>query len=100
MARSQDQTIQLKVRMKEPLRSRLEVFAKRRGVSLNEEVVTRLMRSFDIADIEWTIRSAFSEAGLPMRRKTREPLMDWGPNVEVPEFGTVSLNDFFHIGGP
>src|SRR5262245_9631690 len=38
---------QLKVRMREPLRARLEQDAKRRGVSINAEIVDRLERAAD-----------------------------------------------------
>jgi Arc-like DNA binding domain len=40
--------VQLKVRMKEPLRAALEKVAQERGVSLNAEIVYRLERSFDL----------------------------------------------------
>ena len=39
--RSRDAVIQLKARMHEPLRARLEKLAKQRGVSLNTELVDR-----------------------------------------------------------
>jgi hypothetical protein len=45
--RSESDTVQLKVRMKEPLRAALEEAARQRGVSLNSEVVRRLERSFE-----------------------------------------------------
>ena len=44
--RSRSDTIQLKARMKEPLRAKLEAAAKARGVSLNAEMIHRLERSF------------------------------------------------------
>ena len=44
--RKKTATVQLKVRMKEPLRGQLEKAAKARGVSLNSEAVDRLDRSF------------------------------------------------------
>jgi hypothetical protein len=43
--RAKSDTIQLKVRMKEPLRAQLELAAKAHGVSLNSEIVDRLERS-------------------------------------------------------
>jgi hypothetical protein len=43
--------VQLKVRMREPLRARLEKAAKLRGESLNAETVRRLEHSFDIQDL-------------------------------------------------
>ena len=44
--RSRDAAIQLKARMHEPLRARLEKLAKQRGVSLNTELVDRIKESF------------------------------------------------------
>ena len=44
--RSRDAVIQLKARMHEPLRARLEKLAKQRGVSLNTELVDRIKESF------------------------------------------------------
>ena len=45
--REQSATIQLKIRMKEPLRAALEKAAQERGVSLNSEAVKRLELSFE-----------------------------------------------------
>jgi hypothetical protein len=45
--RDEAQTVQLGVRMKEPLRAALEDAAKRHGISMNQEAVRRLERSFD-----------------------------------------------------
>ena len=49
--RKQNTTVDLKVRMKEPLRAKVEKAAKRRGVSMNAEAVDRLERSFDKEDV-------------------------------------------------
>ena len=46
MPRKKSDTVQLKVRMKEPLRARLEKAAKSKGLSLNAEAVARLEQSF------------------------------------------------------
>ena len=46
MARDKSATIDLKVRMKEPLRAKIESAAGARGVSLNAEAVDRLEKSF------------------------------------------------------
>lgn len=43
-------TVDLKVRMKEPLRQRLEKAALRRGISMNAEAVERLEQSFKSED--------------------------------------------------
>lgn len=50
MARPKSATIDLKVRMKEPLRARIERAAKHRGVSLNAEIVDRVEKSFQQED--------------------------------------------------
>lgn len=42
---------QLKVRIREPLRARLELSAKSRGTSLNAELVSRVERSYDRQDL-------------------------------------------------
>ena len=47
MARDKSATVDLRVRMKEPLREKIETAARARGVSLNAEAVDRLARSFD-----------------------------------------------------
>ena len=48
--RKRTATVQLKVRMKEPLRGQLEKAAKARGMSLNAEIGKRLERSFETED--------------------------------------------------
>ena len=52
--REQYAVVELKVRVKEPLRDRIEAAARDRGVSMNAEVISRLERSFarenDVAD--------------------------------------------------
>ena len=56
MARPKSATVDLKVRMKEPLRAKIEAAAKDHGVSLNAETVGRLGRSFldeEARDREW-----------------------------------------------
>ena len=45
-ARKQTAIVGLKVRLREPLRKKLEMAAKKRGVSLNAELVNRLEQSF------------------------------------------------------
>ncbi|MGM0561047.1 MAG: Arc family DNA-binding protein [Pseudomonadota bacterium] len=69
-------TVQLKVRMKEPLREDLAEKAKEHGVSMNQEIVNRLLRSLsedssednmlgdrDIADLTRMIASSLSLGG-------------------------------------
>jgi hypothetical protein len=48
--RKESETVQLAVRMKEPLRAALEEAARRRGVSMNAETIARLERSFEQDD--------------------------------------------------
>ena len=48
--REESATIQFKVRMKEALRARLEEEAGRRGISIAQEIVDRLTRSFDMSE--------------------------------------------------
>lgn len=57
--RREDATIELKVRMKEPLRRQIEHAAKDRGISMNAEAVSRLERSFDAANL---VREAVDHA--------------------------------------
>lgn len=61
--RKKSETVQLKVRMKEPLRAQIEKSATERGVSMNNEMVDRLERSFsreaDAASWESTITDLF-----------------------------------------
>ena len=47
MARKETATVDLKLRLKEPLRAQIEAAASARGVSLNAEMVSRLYRSFE-----------------------------------------------------
>jgi hypothetical protein len=46
MSRAPSENVQLKIRMKEPLRAKLERAAHERGVSMNVEAVSRLEQSF------------------------------------------------------
>src|SRR4051794_10891857 len=45
-SREKTATVDLRVRMKEPLRAQIEEAAKERGISLNAEAVARLEQSF------------------------------------------------------
>jgi Arc-like DNA binding domain len=45
--RDEDASAQVKVRLKEPLRAALEEAARKRGISMNAEVISRLERSFE-----------------------------------------------------
>ncbi len=59
--RPKSATVQLKVRLKEPLRARIEVAAKGNGVSMNAEIGDRLRGSFDREDLLATVRRVMSE---------------------------------------
>jgi hypothetical protein len=48
--RKQTATVDIKIRMREPLRASIEREAKRRGVSMNAEMVDRLQRTFAPTD--------------------------------------------------
>jgi hypothetical protein len=52
MARKPTDTAQLKLRIREDLRRRLEQAAKKRNVSLNHEMVDRLRTSFDHGELQ------------------------------------------------
>ena len=47
MAKKSDAIVQVKLRIREQLRRRLEAAAKKRGVALNYEMMSRLERSFE-----------------------------------------------------
>ncbi len=49
--RDKTATVDLKVRMKEPLRAQLEEAAQGRGVSMNAEAVARLEDSFRVEEL-------------------------------------------------
>ena len=57
IARKQSAMVGLRVRFREPLRKKLEVAAKKRGVSLNAELVDRLERSFSAEAVEQVVSS-------------------------------------------
>ncbi len=60
--RPKSATVQLKVRLKEPLRARVATAAKGNGVSMSAEIVDRLRESFDREDLLTAIRRVMSEA--------------------------------------
>ena len=78
--------VQLKARMREPLRARLEAAAKRRGVSLNAELVDRVERSFAkddafgglvIANMARLMAAAFLQGGQRTAHESNHP--NWRP---------------------
>ena len=64
-ARKQTAIVGLKVRLREPLRKKLEVAAKKKGVSLNAELVSRLEESFLVETLTERMDQIF--AGLDKR---------------------------------
>ena len=60
--RPQTAVVGLKVRMREPLRKKLEVAAKQKGVSLNSELISRLESSFSSEAVEQVIGAKVEQA--------------------------------------
>jgi ABC-type lipopolysaccharide export system ATPase subunit len=83
IARKQSALVGLRVRFREPLRKKLEVAAKKRGVSLNAELVDRLERSFSAEAVEQVVSSKldgmferYEEIARAIFRKYLEELTD------------------------
>ena len=76
-ARKQTAIVGLKVRLREPLRKKLEVAAKKRGVSLNAELVDRLERSFSAESAKQVIDLELERAFSLWRDKMRAVLLGW-----------------------
>lgn len=85
LARSEDAIVQLKARMREPTRAQLEASAKRRGVSLNTELVDRVEKSFaeedafgapEIANMARLMAAAFLRGGQRGAHAGRHPKWD------------------------
>ena len=100
MARLKSATVDLKVRMKEPLRAKIARSAKGHGISLNAEVVRRLEQSFfkeDAREQEWggadtlsLMRVFASLASAVAEREDRNWLDDEAPfDQAVAGFGLV-----------
>ena len=70
--RKQSATVDLKVRVKEPLRAALERAARQRGRSLNAEIVQRLERSLQDEDILTKISSQLAGIEKAMMEKQEE----------------------------
>jgi hypothetical protein len=65
MKRKKSATVGLMVRMKEPLRAKIEKAAKARGVSMNTEATSRLERSFSEGDFVEVVRDALRDPDGP-----------------------------------
>jgi hypothetical protein len=86
-SREKTARVDLKVRMKEPLRARIEAAAQDRGVSLNAEAEGRLERSFTDEDrfggretfgVTIAMLAAFIQGGQTTARADGHPR--WGPS--------------------
>ena len=65
MARAKSATVDLKVRMKEPLRAQIEKAARKAGVSMNADIVGRLERSFiEEENLHWALSRIVGEEAL------------------------------------
>lgn len=73
--RAKTATVDLKVRMKEPLRAAIENAAANNGVSMNAEAVNRLQRTFSEDDVFET-----SLGGPEMRQKVELMISAFGHN--------------------
>jgi Arc-like DNA binding domain len=55
--REKAQVVQFKLRIRESLRARIEVAARKSGISMNSEIERRLEESFDAASIVGGLRA-------------------------------------------
>ncbi len=111
-ARSQDAVVQLKTRMREPLRARLEASAKERGVSLNTELVDRLEQSFtkensfggpQIANMARLMAAAFLRGGQRGARALGHPkwkVDQWIFDIACYESAVAAVVDALHLMQP
>jgi Arc-like DNA binding domain len=109
--RSRDAVIQLKARMHEPLRARLEKLAKQRGVSLNTELVDRIKESFakedsvggpEVAAIVRLITAAFILGGqrAAHRKHPKWKIADWINDPACYEAAVAAVLDALHAMQP
>ena len=97
----------MKIRLREPLRARLESAAKRSGTSLNKELVARLEQSFtkdaafggsDIRHMAMLMASAFALNG---SRKAEEKSLDrWTGDPESYLAGMLGVIDALMTAAP
>jgi hypothetical protein len=88
MARRQgSETVQISVRAKEPLRAALESAAAERGVSMNTEIIERLMRTFED---EVKLEAEFDRRQLYAILRIAAVAMDHSGNSAVIVSGTRS----------
>ena len=97
----------MKIRLREPLRARLESAAKRNGVSLNKELTARVEQSFakdaafggsDIRHVAMHMASAFALNG---SRKAEEKSLDrWTGDPESYLAGMLGVIDALMTAAP
>jgi len=94
-------TVDLKVRMKEPLRARLEKASAKRGISMNAEAVDRLERSFneddswggpEILNMARLMAAAFIRGGQGARHPQKAAPADW---INDPAFYEVAAETVY-----
>ena len=99
--RKQSETVQVGLRMKEPLRADLEEAARRRGVSLNAELVARLEKSLED---DQRIEEVFGSAELFGLMKAVASIMEMiGGNARMlagPRFGPAPARPHSWIDHP
>lgn len=92
MVRAKSATIDIKVRMKEPLRAKLEKAAKERGISLNAEAVDRLERSFQTQAVlietlggkdAYSILKVLGSVAALIQTRTGKTAADWKTGVAI-----------------
>ena len=97
----------MKIRLREPLRARLESAAKRSGTSLNKELVARLEQSFtkdaafggsDIRHMAMLMASAFALNG--SRRAEEKSLDRWTGDPDCFLAGMLGVMDALMIAAP
>lgn len=101
MPRKKSDTVQLKVRMKEPLRARLEKAAKARGVSLNTEAVERMERSFQREETKFeefggkakfNLCRLFAVTAEALEPRFRQMLKEAAKRGQLPDYYTADLD--------
>jgi hypothetical protein len=90
--RPQTAIVGLKVRMREPLRKLLEVAAKKRGVSLNAELVHRVNQSFVSESFKQIADQTFTHAS-EMEKRASE-LLDQSKEYDAQAQQRLADSDF------
>ena len=82
MGRPKTAIVGIKLRMREPLRKKLEVAAKARGVSLNAEAVARLERTFEMEMVADVIRDVMAESNAEQAVQWQRRLEQLGKEIK------------------